>query len=52
MGDKEDRNISTPVAPRLTFRTITTGFSHSLALDTKGKVYTWGLELLWVVRFG
>jgi alpha-tubulin suppressor-like RCC1 family protein len=41
-GESTYRTIPTPVAPELTFRTIAAGFSHSLALDTKGRLYTWG----------
>jgi alpha-tubulin suppressor-like RCC1 family protein len=41
-GHSTYRNIPTPVAPRLTFRTIAAGVDYSLALDTKGKLYAWG----------
>jgi alpha-tubulin suppressor-like RCC1 family protein len=41
-GLGENRNIPTPVVPKLNFRTIATGPMHSLALDTKGKLYAWG----------
>jgi alpha-tubulin suppressor-like RCC1 family protein len=41
-GYGKNRTIPTPVAPELTFKTIAAGYFYSLALDTKGKLYTWG----------
>jgi alpha-tubulin suppressor-like RCC1 family protein len=41
-GDGERRTIPAAIVPELTFRTIAAGYSHSLALDTKGKLYAWG----------
>jgi alpha-tubulin suppressor-like RCC1 family protein len=45
LGDRgygKHRNIPTLVSKEITFRTVVAGSSHSLALDNKGKLYTWG----------
>jgi alpha-tubulin suppressor-like RCC1 family protein len=38
----KDGTIPTLIKSELTFRTIASGYSHSLALDTKSKLYAWG----------
>jgi alpha-tubulin suppressor-like RCC1 family protein len=43
-GYSTNRIIPTLVAPELTFRTIAAGYTHSLALDSKGKLYAWSLN--------
>jgi alpha-tubulin suppressor-like RCC1 family protein len=41
-GKGKNRTIPTLIKSELTFKTIAAGDFHSLALDTKGKLYAWG----------